>query len=100
MQGDPVAGTVYSAMAGTLPVTLESAALLRTLLSPLNILILVAACFCALPLLPRIKAFASGESAGASVLRIASYGAAIGIFLLCVLNLSSTQFNPFIYFRF
>ncbi|RKJ41219.1 MBOAT family protein [Acutalibacter sp. 1XD8-33] len=96
----PVAGTVYSAMAGTLPVTLESAALLRALLSPLNILILVAACFCALPLLPRIKAFASGESAGASVLRIASYGAAIGIFLLCVLNLSSTQFNPFIYFRF
>lgn len=96
----PMAGSVYRAMAGAFPATLESSALLRTLLSPLNLLTLAAACFCALPLLPRIKAFASGESAGACTLRILSYGAAAGVFLLCVLNLSSTQFNPFIYFRF
>ena len=80
--------------------TLQSDALLRTLLSPLNIVTVVLGTVFSLPLLPKVKACAQGEGKAAAALRAGSYLACCGLFLLCVMNLAGSAFNPFIYFRF
>lgn len=94
------AGRIFSQMFTGVDFTLQSDALLRTLLSPLNILTVVLGTAFSLPLLPRMKAYAKGEGKAAAALRAGSYLACGGLFLLCVMNLAGSAFNPFIYFRF
>lgn len=94
------AGRIFSQMFTGVDFTLQSDALLRTLLSPLNILTVVLGTAFSLPLLPRMKAYAQGEGKAAAALRAGSYLACGGLFLLCVMNLAGSAFNPFIYFRF
>ena len=94
------AGRIFSQMFTGVDFTLQSDALLRTLLSPLNILTVVLGTVFSLPLLPRMKAYAQGEGKAAAALRAGSYLACGGLFLLCVMNLAGSAFNPFIYFRF
>lgn len=94
------AGRIFSQMFTGVDFTLQSDALLRTLLSPLNILTVVLGTAFSLPLLPKVKAYAQGEGKAAAALRAGSYLACGGLFLLCVMNLAGSAFNPFIYFRF
>ena len=94
------AGRIFSQMFTGVDFTLQSDALLRTLLSPLNILTVVLGTSFSLPLLPKVKAYAQGEGKAAAALRAGSYLACGGLFLLCVMNLAGSAFNPFIYFRF
>lgn len=94
------AGRIFSQMFTGVDFTLQSDALLRTLLSPLNILTVMLGTAFSLPLLPRMKAYAQGEGKAAAALRAGSYLACGGLFLLCVMNLAGSAFNPFIYFRF
>ena len=94
------AGRIFSQMFTGVDFTLQSDALLRTLLSPLNILTVVLGTAFSLPLLPKMKAYAQGEGKAAAALRAGSYLACGGLFLLCVMNLAGSAFNPFIYFRF
>ena len=94
------AGRIFSQMFTGVDFTLQSDALLRTLLSPLNILTVVLGTVFSLPLLPKMKAYAQGEGKAAAALRAGSYLACGGLFLLCVMNLAGSAFNPFIYFRF
>lgn len=94
------AGRIFSQMFTGVDFTLQSDALLRNLLSPLNILTVVLGTAFSLPLLPRMKAYAKGEGKAAAALRAGSYLACGGLFLLCVMNLAGSAFNPFIYFRF
>lgn len=94
------AGRIFSQMFTGVDFTLQSDALLRTLLSPLNILTVVLGTVFSLPLLPKVKAYAQGEGKAAAALRAGSYLACGGLFLLCVMNLAGSAFNPFIYFRF
>ena len=94
------AGLIFSQMFTGVDFTLQSDALLRTLLSPLNILTVVLGTAFSLPLLPKVKAYAQGEGKAAAALRAGSYLACGGLFLLCVMNLAGSAFNPFIYFRF
>ena len=94
------AGRIFSQMFTGVDFTLQSDALLRTLLSPLNILTVVLGTAFSLPLLPKVKAYAQGEDKAAAALRAGSYLACGGLFLLCVMNLAGSAFNPFIYFRF
>lgn len=94
------AGRIFSQMFTGVDFTLQSDALLRTLLSPLNILTVVLGTVFSLPLLPKVKACAQGEGKAAAALRAGSYLACGGLFLLCVMNLAGSAFNPFIYFRF
>ena len=94
------AGRIFSQMFTGVDFTLQSDALLRNLLSPLNILTVVLGTAFSLPLLPRMKAYAQGEGKAAAALRAGSYLACGGLFLLCVMNLAGSAFNPFIYFRF
>ena len=94
------AGRIFSQMFTGVDFTLQSDALLRTLLSPLNIVTVVLGTAFSLPLLPRMKAYAQGEGKAAAALRAGSYLACGGLFLLCVMNLAGSAFNPFIYFRF
>lgn len=91
---------IFSQMFTGVDFTLQSDALLRTLLSPLNILTVVLGTAFSLPLLPKVKAYAQGEGKAAAALRAGSYLACGGLFLLCVMNLAGSAFNPFIYFRF
>ena len=94
------AGRIFSQMFTGVDFTLQSDALLRNLLSPLNILTVVLGTAFSLPLLPKMKAYAQGEGKAAAALRAGSYLACGGLFLLCVMNLAGSAFNPFIYFRF
>ena len=94
------AGRIFSQMFTGVDFTLQSDALLRNLLSPLNILTVVLGTAFSLPLLPKVKAYAQGEGKAAAALRAGSYLACGGLFLLCVINLAGSAFNPFIYFRF
>ena len=94
------AGRIFSQMFTGVDFTLQSDALLRTLLSPLNIVTVVLGTVFSLPLLPKVKACAQGEGKAAAALRAGSYLACGGLFLLCVMNLAGSAFNPFIYFRF
>ncbi|MBQ7333840.1 MAG: MBOAT family protein, partial [Clostridia bacterium] len=54
----------------------------------------VAAVF-SLPVIPWIR-FRLGERTS----EVAGYAASAALFVLCIISLSSTTFNPFIYFRF
>ncbi|WP_322176443.1 MBOAT family O-acyltransferase [Acutalibacter caecimuris] len=94
------AGDMFMNMVAGFTFTLEGASLLRTMLTPMNLLALFAGCFFSLPLLPRIKALAACGASGAAVLRAGSYLCAGALFVLCVLHLSGAEFDPFIYFRF
>ena len=94
------AGRIFSQMFTGVDFTLQSDALLRTLLSPLNILTVVLGTAFSLPLLPKMKAYAQGEGKAAAALRAGAYLACGGLFLLCVMTLAGSAFNPFIYFRF
>ncbi|WP_322201742.1 MBOAT family O-acyltransferase [Acutalibacter intestini] len=94
------AGLVYSQMFTGFTATVQGAALLRSLLTPYNLFILGVSLVCALPILPRVQALASGNGKACALARAGSYAAAGILFLLCVMNLAGSQFNPFIYFRF
>lgn len=94
------AGLIFSKMFAGAQVTLQSTALLRSMLSPYHCTILGLSAICSLPLLPRVKRYANGPGTVPKLLRVASYGISAGLFLLCVMNLAGSQFNPFIYFRF
>lgn len=94
------AGRIFSQMFTGVDFTLQSNALLRTLLSPLNVATVALGAAFSLPLLPKVKAYAQGEGKAAAALRAGSYLACGGLFLLCVMNLAGSAFNPFIYFRF
>lgn len=94
------AGLIFSKMFAGTGITLQSAALLRSMLTPYNGVILGISLVFSMPLLPRIKSFANGSGTVPALLRIGSYGISAVLFVLCVMNLAGSQFNPFIYFRF
>ena len=96
----PIAGMVYEKMFTGFASTLQSEALLRALLTPFNLFILGVSIISALPILPKMKALASGNSPACALARAGSYAAAGALYVLCALNLAGSQFNPFIYFRF
>lgn len=93
-----VAGRIYGKMFTGFAPTVQSEALLRTLAAPYNLFILLLSAALSLPVLPKVKALAAGRRG--AILRAGSYVAAGALFVLCVMNLAGSQFNPFIYFRF
>jgi len=94
------AGLVFAKMFAGTEITLQSTALLRSMLTPYNLFILSLSVVFSLPLLPRVKRFAGGSGMAPALLRIGSYGVSAALFALCIMNLAGSQFNPFIYFRF
>lgn len=93
------AGLIFSQMFGGFTFTLQSEALLRTLMTPLNLTTLLLGAVFSFPLLSWVrKKLSQGKSA--HVIDGVSYGAAGILFCLCVMNLAGSEFNPFIYFRF
>ena len=94
------AGLVFAKMFSGTEITLQSTALLRSILTPYNLFILSLSVVFSLPLLPRVKRFAGGSGMAPALLRIGSYGVSAALFALCIMNLAGSQFNPFIYFRF
>ena len=67
---------------------------------PLNLATVALGALCSLPLLPWVRYKAQGDGKGALALRVGSYALSAGLYLLCVMNLAGSAFNPFIYFRF
>ena len=94
----PIAGMLYGKMFTGFTATVQSQALLRAMLTPYNLFILALCLVFSLPILPRLRAWA--QKGQGKLLRAGSYVAAGVLFLLCVMNLAGSQFNPFIYFRF
>lgn len=93
------AGLIFSQLFGGFTFTLQSEALLRTLMTPLNLTTLLLGAVFSFPLLSWVrKKLSQGKSA--HVIDGVSYGAAGILFCLCVMNLAGSEFNPFIYFRF
>lgn len=93
------AGLLFSQMFTGFTATLQSDALLRSLLTPLNLVTVAAGILFSLPWLPWLKQKLSGRKS-APLWDKLSYGAAAVLYCLCVMNLASSDFNPFIYFRF
>lgn len=92
------AGQIFVKMFAGFSQTPESCGLLRVLLTPLNIVTMLAGLLGSLPIFSRFRAtLAQGES---PVLEATSYGAAGVLLVLCIFNLAGAAFNPFIYFRF
>ncbi len=93
------AGLIFSQMFGGFTFTLQSEALLRTLMTPLNLTTLLLGAVFSFPLLSWVRKKLS-QGKFAHVIDGVSYGAAGILFCLCVMNLAGSEFNPFIYFRF
>lgn len=95
------AGLMFSQMFAGVEMTVQSSALLSAMLTPLSVTTLAAAVLCSFPLLGKAKVLAaSGGPVLEKTLHALSYGAAGLLFVLCVMNLAGSEFNPFIYFRF
>lgn len=93
------AGLLFTQMFTGFTFTLQSDALLRELLTPLNVTTLLLGAAFSLPLLPWLRGKVAAWK-NAWFVQGASYVAAGGLFCLCVMNLAGSEFNPFIYFRF
>ena len=93
------AGLLFTQMFTGFTFTLQSDALLRELLTPLNVTTLLLGTAFSLPLLPWLRSKVAAWK-NAWFVQGASYVAADGLFCLCVMNLAGSEFNPFIYFRF
>ena len=93
------AGLLFTQMFTGFTFTLQSDALLRELLTPLNVTTLLLGAAFSLPLLPWLRSKIAVWK-NAWFVQGASYVAAGGLFCLCVMNLAGSEFNPFIYFRF
>ena len=93
------AGLIFTQMFTGFTFTLQSDALLRELLTPLNVTTLLLGAAFSLPLLPWLRSKVAAWK-NAWFVQGASYVAAGGLFCLCVMNLAGSEFNPFIYFRF
>lgn len=93
------AGLLFTQMFTGFTFTLQSDALLRELLTPLNVTTLLLGAAFSLPLLPWLRSKVAAWK-NAWFVQGASYVAAGGLFCLCVMNLAGSEFNPFIYFRF
>jgi alginate O-acetyltransferase complex protein AlgI len=75
-----------------------SVALYGSIMTPMLITMLIISIFAAFPIVPKIKAISS-ERINIKLDRL-SYALTLILLILCVLNISSSTFNPFIYFRF
>jgi len=78
--------------------TEASSALLSGVMTPLMIVMLLIAIFASFPILPKLREL-SGRKASEWLKRL-GYALSIVLLVLCVLNISASTFNPFIYFRF
>ena len=76
------------------------ALLLGSVLTPARILIFVVAVFASLPVLQWIRAYSERKPAVAGFLRVTGYACTALLFILCLLMLASSSYNPFIYYRF
>ena len=95
----PEAGRMFSQMVSGFSFTLQSDALLRQLLTPLNLVTVLLGMLFSFPLLPWLRT-RTARGKGGRLLEGVSYGAAAVLFCLCAMNLAGSEFNPFIYFRF
>ena len=78
--------------------TRASLVMLADILTPLMITVTAIGVTAVFPLVPKIQSV-MGEKHELTMERV-SYGLTLVLFILCVLNISSSTFNPFIYFRF
>ena len=94
-QGFGIIGKMFTFSSGSAS---ESAAI-YALCSPLFITALVAAVLFSAPIVPKISQKLSATKAASAAEYIAYFGS-LALFLLCVLSLVASEYNPFIYFRF
>lgn len=91
--------TVMGKMFTGFTFTPESDAIMRTILIPM--IFAVIAIIASQPILPKVKSLITSKGEGAiKTFEILSLVGTFAIYLLCILNLSATSFNPFIYFQF
>ena len=76
----------------------ESTALLANTLNPLYLTAFALAVVFSTPVYRVLSTKLSGKNSAA--FDISSYGVSIALLVLCILNLSASSYNPFIYFRF
>jgi alginate O-acetyltransferase complex protein AlgI len=93
------AGQMYAAMFTGISVSGLSLSAFAQLLSPVLIVTLVAAIIGCMPVLPyvqnRLRNYRSMR-----IVQCTAYMATVPLLVLCIMNLSVSAYNPFIYFRF
>jgi alginate O-acetyltransferase complex protein AlgI len=87
---------VIGAMFGTGAANTQVCAEIMSQMSALFVVALVFAVIFSTPIAPKIKATLSRYSA----LEYVGYLGTLCMFVLCILSLVSSEYNPFIYFRF
>ena len=78
--------------------SLVSSAMMGEILTPMMIVLSIIAVIAAFPIVPKVITVLGGKHTLA--LNRFSYVITLILFVLCVLNISASTFNPFIYFRF
>lgn len=92
---------MMAAMVSGFSATAAQSSLILLQITPLFCVALVAALVACLPVKPALEVWLSGKSEHArSLAEAASYLLAFALLVLCILELSSGTYNPFIYFRF
>lgn len=69
-------------------------------LTPKFLFLIVTAVLFAMPLLDILKQYLQNHKKAAALAEVISYPGTLILLLICILDLSSATFNPFIYFRF
>ena len=93
------AGTMYAAMFTGISMDARSWNALTQLFTPLFLIVFLAAIVACTPILPFVQQKVKGHRLEL-VCQSSSYVVTFLLLILCILNLSVSAYNPFIYFRF
>ena len=93
------AGTMYAAMFTGISMDARSWNALTQLFTPLFLVVFLAAIVACTPILPFVQRKVKGHRLEL-VCQSSSYVVTFLLLILCILNLSVSAYNPFIYFRF
>jgi hypothetical protein len=91
---------MFSNMFGGFALSAASGEVIARALTGYNALIFFIALIAAVGVLPALRRVCEHSPRWLSVLDAGAYTAVIPLYLLCLMNLASSTFNPFIYFRF
>ena len=93
------AGEIYAAMFTGISIDALSLSAFTQLLSPAFIVTFLAALVACTPVIPAVRRRIKGTSCE-GILHSGTYIVTLLLLILCILNLSVSAYNPFIYFRF
>lgn len=78
----------------------EQMSIVKSVMTPVFLITVIIALIGSTPIIKSIGKDCAQKESGKKIMEFLSYGIAIVLLAICILNLSSGTYNPFIYFRF